>query len=194
MLMPDYLPTETRLLERLSANDSRAFEDIYNYYFPEVINFSLKYLGDRQAAEDITIETFVKLWDRRTAIAPDSNLRGLLYTIARNACLNHLRNEERLLRRHQELARLEEAAATAGDITTIRTDIYHRLYQEIALLPGKMPQIMQLSLKGLRNNEIADLTGISEKTVRNLKTEAIKQLRTKLLKQELLFLLILLAR
>ncbi|WP_178372115.1 RNA polymerase sigma factor [Chitinophaga jiangningensis] len=192
--MPDYLPTDMLILERLADNDRSAFEELYNYYFPEVINFSMKYLENRQAAEDITIETFVKLWNKRSTIAPGSNVRGLLFTIARNACLNHLRDEARLQRRHQELALLETTPAPSGDVTTIRTEIYNRLYQEIALLPGKMPQIMQLSLKGLKNTEIAEQTGIAEKTVRNLKTEAIKQLRTKLLKQELLYLLILLAR
>lgn len=185
---------EIILLRQLSDNDRRAFETVYNYYFLLVFSFSLKFVEDRQVAEDITLETFVKLWDKRSNLSTYSNISPLLYTIARNACLNHLRDEDRMNRRHQELARQQSGEQLSLEsFSTVREEIYQHLYLEIEKLPGKMAHIVQLSLKGFKNGEIADQTGISEKTVRNLKTEAIKQLRTKLLKNELLHLLIFLS-
>lgn len=193
--MSAYLPfDEIVLLRQLSDNDRGAFETVYNYYFLLVFSFSLKFVEDRQVAEDITLETFVKLWDKRSSLATGSNISALLYTIARNACLNHLRDEDRMNRRHQELARQQsDEQLSLESFNNVREEIYQHLYLEIGKLPGKMANIVQLSLKGFKNAEIADQTGISEKTVRNLKTEAIKQLRTKLLKNELLQLLVLLS-
>ncbi|HEY9256540.1 RNA polymerase sigma factor [Chitinophaga sp.] len=193
--MSAYLPfDEIVLLRQLSDNDKGAFETVYNYYFLLVFSFSLKFVEDRQVAEDITLETFVKLWDKRSSLSTYSNISPLLYTIARNACLNHLRDEDRMTRRHQELARQQSDEQLSLDsFSNIKEEIYQHLYLEIEKLPGKMANILQLSLKGFKNAEIAGQTGISEKTVRNLKTEAIKQLRTKLLKNELLHLLIFLS-
>lgn len=193
--MSAYLPfDEIVLLRQLSNNDRRAFETVYNYYFLLVFSFSLKFVEDRQVAEDITLETFVKLWDKRSNLTTYSNISPLLYTIARNACLNHLRDEDRMNRRHQELARQQsDEQLSLESFSDVREEIYRHLYLEIEKLPGKMANILQLSLKGFKNAEIAGQTGISEKTVRNLKTAAIKQLRTKLLKNELLHLLIFLS-
>lgn len=185
---------EIVLFRQLSDNDRKAFETVYNYYFLLVFSFSLKFVEDRQVAEDITLETFVKLWDKRSNLTTYSNISALLYTIARNACLNHLRDEDRMNRRHQELARQQSGEQLLLEsFSHVREEIYQHLYLEIEKLPGKMANIVQLSLKGFKNAEIAGQTGISEKTVRNLKTEAIKQLRTKLLKNELLHLLIFLS-
>lgn len=193
--MSAYLPIdEILLLRQLSDSDRGAFETVYNDYFLLVFSFSMKFVEDRQVAEDITLETFVKLWDKRSNLSAQSNISALLYTIARNACLNHLRNEDRMNRRHEELARQQShEQLELESFSTTREQIYQHLYLEIEKLPGKMANILRLSLKGLKNAEIAQQTGISEKTVRNLKTEAIKQLRTKLLKNELLHLVLLLS-
>jgi len=193
--MSAYLPfDEIVLLRQLSDSDRSAFETVYNYYFLLVFSFSQKFVEDRQVAEDITLETFAKLWDKRRSLATGSNISALLYTIARNACLNHLRDEDRMNRRHEELARQQSGEhVSLESFSDIREEIYQHLYLEIEKLPGKMANVLQLSLKGFKNAEIAGQTGISEKTVRNLKTEAIKQLRTKLLKSELLHLLIFLS-
>ncbi len=193
--MTAYLQTDELLIEKLSKDDRKAFEAVYNQYFLQVFHFSLKFVEDRQIAEDITLETFLKLWDKRSELPASSNLSAFLCTIARNACLNHLRDAERLHNRHQELARRQDNDHyTFETYADPRSEVYRHLYQEIEKLPGRMADILQLSLKGLKNAEIAEHTGISEKTVRNLKTAAIRQLRTRLLKNELLLLMLLISR
>lgn len=193
--MPFNLSTdETLLVEKLSRDDKTAFEAIYNQYFIQVYQFSFRFVGDRQAAEDIALETFEKLWDKRAGLEAGSRLGAWLYTIARNASLNYMRNEQRRSDQYRELASLTPAAAGFEDLADPRSEIYRRLYLEIEQLPGKMADVMLLSLKGRKNGEIALALGIAEKTVRNLKVEAIKQLRTTLLRNELLFLLLLLSR
>ena len=194
--MPFNLSTdETLLVEKLSRDDDRtAFEAIYNQYFIQVYHCAFRFVGDRQVAEDIALETFAKLWDKRAGLEAGSKLGAWLYTIARNASLNHMRNEQRRSDQYQELASLTPATAGLEDLTDPRSEIYRRLYLEIEQLPGKMGEVMLLSLKGRKNGEIALTLGIAEKTVRNLKTEAIKQLRASLLRNELLLLLLLLSR
>lgn len=185
---------ETQLLHKMSLGDRGAFEVIFHQYFIRVYNFSFRYVGDRQVAEDITLETFVKLWDKRAQLADGSRLGAYLFTIARNASLNYLRDEQKRAVQHHELAALTPATMTLDDFADPRSEIYRRLYLEIEQLPGKMATVMRLSLKGLKNGEIATEMGIAEKTVRNLKTAAVKQLKTVLLKKEWLLLLLLISR
>lgn len=185
---------EIQLIRNLSLGDRRAFEVVYNQYFIRIYNFSLRFVGDRQAAEDITLETFVKLWDKRADLADGSKLGAYLFTISRNASLNYLRDEQKRSLQHNELALLTPATSTFEEFADPRSEIYRRLYLEIEQLPGKMAAVMRLSLKGLKNGEIAAEMGLAEKTVRNLKAEAVKQLKTVLLKKELLLLLFLLSR
>lgn len=185
---------EIQLIRNLSLGDRRAFEVVYNQYFIRIYNFSLRFVGDRQAAEDVTLETFVKLWDKRADLADGSKLGAYLFTISRNASLNYLRDEQKRSLQHNELALLTPATSTFEEFADPRSEIYRRLYLEIERLPGKMAAVMRLSLKGLKNGEIAAEMGLAEKTVRNLKAEAVKQLKTVLLKKELLLLLFLLSR
>ncbi|WP_333863975.1 RNA polymerase sigma factor [Chitinophaga sp.] len=185
---------EIQLIHKLSLGDRRAFELIYNQYFIRIYNFSLRFVGDRQAAEDITLETFVKLWDKRADLTDNSRLGAYLFAISRNASLNYLRDEQKRSLQHNELALLTPASSTFEEFADPRSEIYRRLYLEIEQLPGKMAAVMRLSLKGLKNGEIAAEMGLAEKTVRNLKAEAVKQLKTVLLKKELLLLLFLLSR
>ncbi|WP_089893522.1 RNA polymerase sigma-70 factor [Chitinophaga arvensicola] len=182
-------------MERMSKDDRKAFETVYNRYFVQVYHLSMKFVADREAAEDITLETFVKLWDRRSAMESDSKIGPYLCTIARNACLNYLRDRQRMTARHQELALLESNNQLSFEaFADPESEIYRRLYLEIEQLPGKSAAVIKFSLQGMKNEEIARQLNINEKTVRNLKTAAIKQLRLTLLKVDFMLLLVLLSR
>ena len=69
------------------------FNALYRKYAPDVFRFALYLSGSRADAEDITSETFVRVW---TSAAPveAATVKGYLFTIARNLFLQELRKRK----------------------------------------------------------------------------------------------------
>ena len=65
-------------------------DELYRKYAPDVFRFALYLSGERSDAEDITSETFVRVWTSNTPIRP-ATVRGYLFTIARNLFLQNQR-------------------------------------------------------------------------------------------------------
>jgi RNA polymerase sigma-70 factor (ECF subfamily) len=173
--------------------DQKAYEEVYNQHYLSVFRFAKKFVDNRAAAEDITTDVFTKLWSKRVDFSETSGVRSFLFTATRNACLNYLRDEQRHTEIQEELAQLL-SPQTENDLLReqIKEKVYQYIQEEIEKLPAKMKTILQLHLQGIKNEEIGKKLDISEKTVRNLKTEAIKLLKIAVLNNELLLLLLLL--
>jgi len=71
-----------------------SFQDLYESYVSEVYRFSLWLTGDSQEAEDITSETFVRVWVHLGKIRTET-LKAYLFTISRNIHLGHRRKRKR---------------------------------------------------------------------------------------------------
>ncbi len=70
------------------------FADLYGRYAADVYRFALYLTGNRGDAEDITSETFVRVWTSRAPIRTET-VKGYLCTIARNLYLHSLRGRDR---------------------------------------------------------------------------------------------------
>ena len=70
------------------------FKKLYESYAADVYRFAFSLSGDGPEAEDITSETFIRAWARRSSIRTET-LKAYLFTIARNIYLSHLRKNAR---------------------------------------------------------------------------------------------------
>jgi len=70
------------------------FQDLYEAYSADVYRFAFWLAGDSSEAEDITSETFIRAWVKRSTIRTET-LRAYLFTIARNTFLERLRKAKR---------------------------------------------------------------------------------------------------
>lgn len=186
------MDSEAALLHGLSTGNEKAFEIIYNKYFVHVFGFANRFIPNRHAAEDIVLDSFVRLWEKRKEFTADTRLKPYLFTLVKNASLNYLRGMDREQLRYRKLeAELQQVMDFEDEKMGLEFDVFQSLYNEIERLPGKLPAVMELSLKGWKNHEIATQLGLKEKTVRNLKVEAIKLLKVKLIDKDLFLLLLL---
>jgi RNA polymerase sigma-70 factor, ECF subfamily len=81
---------------------SEDFHGLYRRYAPDVFRFALYLSGNRQDAEDITSETFVRAWTAPGSIRMET-VKGYLLTIARNLFLQGLRRRSRHVALSEEL-------------------------------------------------------------------------------------------
>lgn len=184
--MADHSFDDTFFL-RVAGGDKKAFEKVYNTYFISLFYYARRFVRDEKAAEDITLESFLKLWTHFREFTSISGIKAFLHTATRNACLNHLRSNLRRSASQRELAYLlvqdhEEALAEQQ----ITVNVYQAIFEEMENLPPQVRKVFYLSyIKGLSNQTIADLLQIQNQSVRNHKANALKLLRLALLQKDI---------
>jgi RNA polymerase sigma-70 factor (ECF subfamily) len=80
------------LLERFAAGDLEAFEVLFRQHQKEVYAWIVRIVRDTGIAEDLTVETFWRIYKHRDRFKPEGNFRAWARRIATNAALDHLRH------------------------------------------------------------------------------------------------------
>lgn len=180
------------LLARFIRGDAEAFNDIYTHNYLRVFQYARRFIPEREDAEDLTADTFVKLWERRAQFESLNNIEAFLHITVRNGCLDFLRRLRVKADKREELQR-RLIANLDGDFAReeILAAFMDLIYEEVKMLPPKMREIFLLSYKeGLKPAEIAERLNLSAQTVRNQKTNAVSLLRLALANKPLLLALL----
>jgi RNA polymerase sigma-70 factor (family 1) len=169
----------TQSILSLPAGDRSAFTTAYNQFYLLIYHFVKKFVEDTQAAEDITADSFIKLWRHADQSTEVQNVKAFLYTAARNACLDFLKTQRSHNQKEKEILYLtEQETRNEFDLADIRAEVLQYVYAEIEKLPEKCRQVFKLAyLEGMKVSEVAQHLNISEQTVANQKTKALKMLR-----------------
>ena len=167
--------------------DETSFERLYYTYAPRLCNYAHRFLRDRQMAEDLVQESFVKLWEKYMGRECESCI-PLLFMIVRNKCLERIKQLTR--KRGVEAIRHQQPECDemlyALDFGTDDRTLYHELEEEIRKvadsLPDRCREVFLMSrMDGMKNKEIAQALGISEKAVEKHITRALKEFKAHLI-------------
>ena len=82
---------DVKCMLEVKKGDRDAFEILMRKYYPRILNFAYRFLGNRQLAEDLTQDVFMKVYKSARRYRPRSKFHTWLYTIAKNSCLNEVR-------------------------------------------------------------------------------------------------------
>ena len=165
--------TDPELLVMLRMDDRAAFNKIFSRYWSKLYISAYKLLRDRQASEDIVQEVLLQLWVKRHEQLI-KNLNNYLYTAIRFQVFKLIRSQKVRVELFEEI----EHFGVDPEQALIALDINAQLEKHIAQLPEKCQQIFRLSRQDLLSNqEIADLLGISIKTVEAQLTIARRKLK-----------------
>jgi RNA polymerase sigma-70 factor, ECF subfamily len=139
------------------------FSTLYKKYAQDVFRFALYLSGDRSQAEDITSETFVRVWTASPGTIELTTVKGYLFTIARNLFLHGIRGKSRHVGlEHMGRAReLPDPGASPYDRAERKQELH-------AVLAGlqELPEIdraalLMRALDGMAYEEISRALGIS---------------------------------
>jgi RNA polymerase sigma-70 factor (ECF subfamily) len=158
-----------------------AFAAVYNMHYSRLYGFIKKLIDDREEAQDITAETFVKLWRLRANFNTAENIKAFLYITARNACMDYLRYRQRQTANRQQLGYVllqQEEFIPANNNDEIKGEVLKQIHNEIENLPTQCRRIFKMAwLEGKKNAAIATELELTEQTIRNQKARAVKILR-----------------
>tara|TARA_R110002050_G_scaffold187015_2_gene321424 strand:- start:92301 stop:92882 length:582 start_codon:yes stop_codon:yes gene_type:complete len=170
----------------ISFNEKEDFREIFREYFHPLYHLSRNYLENEDEAKEVVQESFVKLWQIRNEINADSNLRNFLFTLVKNNCLNILKRRQILLKHHEEIRKIEmhyqfESLSRMGEGFLEFKELKEKIDLAIRNLPEHCRFVFEMSrFEELKNREIAEKLGITQKTVEAHLTKALKILRIEL--------------
>lgn len=180
--------TNISFLDQLNARQYGAFKQLFKDYYQDLTYFSAKILKDPIAAEDITQEVFIRLWEKENHFDNLLSLKSYLYLSARNSCINYLKHHRIATEFENSLS--EETCEESTWNTIVESEIISILSEYIHQLPLECAKIMNLVMQGYNSTEISTLTGASSSTVRSQKQRGIMLLK-KMVSPELYALLVL---
>jgi RNA polymerase sigma-70 factor (ECF subfamily) len=174
------------LIDGLHRNDAAAIKQLYSQHYRSLCYYAEKLIHHKAEAEDIAVNSFIKLLNKRNGFDNLPDIKAFLYTATRNACFDFLRKEKTHEASHKEIMHLS-AVAEENDLDMINAEIMQAIYLEIENLPKQCGQVFKLIFfKGMHTAEIAAQMNISPKTVLNQKAKAVRMIRLALLKKGLL--------
>lgn len=184
---------DTEVVPLFNDGNEAAFRYLYDKFQAALFFRAYKILDSRQEAEDVTAESFVKLWHARSSFNSLAAIGSWLKITTRNAALDILKHRRIVAESKNQLmanAMTEEEEWTNSDLFA---EALREIHRQIELLPPKSRQIFKLRyIEGLRNEEIAQQLHIHNQSVRDHLSRALKFLRIAVLEKKNLFSFLLL--
>ena len=161
----------------IKNRDRDAFTRLYHKYHAYLYALALRYLKNREMAEDTVQHVFVKLWESTEAIKIEVNVKNYLYTMTKNYILNQIRDNKEVISLNyahaQEMKDEEDVVESMEKQYTLEI-----LRKGINNLPPQKKEVCLLKLEEDHTNQkIADKMGISIHTVKSHYQESLKMLR-----------------
>ncbi|MDE6451177.1 MAG: sigma-70 family RNA polymerase sigma factor, partial [Odoribacter sp.] len=82
------------IVSDIKSGDLRAFREFFDDYYVVLCVFAAHYLKDDELCKDVVQEVLMSYWERREDFEELYKVKGYLYTVTRNRCLNILRDEK----------------------------------------------------------------------------------------------------
>jgi len=170
--------TDSQVVQQFLDGNSRAFGELVARYDKRLINFVYRTVGDRERAQDLIQETFVRVFRHLHRFDQTKKFSTWVYTIAGNLAKNELRNRSRnplvLFQTIKKNWQADHRPLEWEDTKLRPDDLYRKRHlkelveNSVAQLPEHHRIVFVLrELQGKTYEEIADITGCNLGTVKS---------------------------
>jgi RNA polymerase sigma-70 factor (ECF subfamily) len=161
------------LMRRIGQGDAGAYRVLSERHLHAILRYATRLLHDATEAEDVTQETFLKLWTSADTWQPDAKLSTWLHRIAHNLCIDRLRRR----RGGEDETELVDETNRPSDLMA-RKQTAQGVEHALANLPARQrAAVVLVHYQGLGNPEAADVLGIGVEAVESLLSRARRSLR-----------------
>jgi RNA polymerase sigma-70 factor (ECF subfamily) len=169
---------DPELVARIRVGDEAAFQQLFDRYFPALATFAYRYTQSVDAAEDIVHDIFLSVWRRRAEWAPEKSVALYLFGAVHHLVLRHGRREARILPYSEELPYETNRENRSPDEDITYAELARAYERAIGNMPERMRMVYTLSREQRKTYaEIAEILGISVKTVETQMGRALARLR-----------------
>ena len=180
--------SDRELLCLLKADDELALAELVARKTRALIQVTARIVRDEEEARDVVQVAFLKIWEGRAKYDPRWSPNTWIYRIATNLAIDHWRSRKSRERGNEpfrlHLMRRAETRAL-HDLASLEESEVDAIFRELAAeLPDKQRTVFLLrEVEGLSSQEVAEIAGCEESTVRNHLFNARKVLRRELLRR-----------
>lgn len=155
------------LFERVVEGDEKAFRVFFETYSRRLFHLAYYYLNSRELAEEAVLDVFTVIWQKREKFSHIKEPEHYLYVSVKNQALHYIRRGYVQEKDSYSLYEVELVPDSDSPEKSLLDEEYRDLVQQaVDSLPPKCREVFRLVLSDrLKNREIAELMGISEKTV-----------------------------
>ena len=181
---------QTAIVRSLMPTGETSFEHLFKMHFRGLHAYAFTILKDEAMAEEIVQNVFFKVWEKRELLEIETSPKAYLYKAVYHDCLNYLKHKKVKSAHAMHVVRhgSDKIENTSGKL--MMGELKEKIQSALNELPEQCRTIFQMSrFEGMKYQEIADVMGLSIKTVENQMGKALKLMRVKLV--EFLPLLIL---
>lgn len=183
--------SDNELVSLIKNDNYAAFTTIYERYGKPLYLFIRSKLDGGEISKDVLQDLFVSLWEKRQTLVLEDSLKAYLYRAARYKIIDIYRKHATYRKYlHQLIEHFDEKPHSVMD-TVENKSRTQDLFEAINHLPDRMKEIFMLSrFEHLSTEQISTHLGLSQQTVKNQISEALKILRTVYVKLKLILLIL----
>jgi RNA polymerase sigma-70 factor, ECF subfamily len=160
---------DRNLVERFREGDADAFEELYERMHQRIYRFGLRWIGNREDAEDVTVQTFAEAHRSRARFLGQSSLETWLYRIA-------IHQVHRISRKRRQHVHLDEAHIDESAQIPLQCIELEQLLNKLS--ERQRGAFLLVKSEGLSYREAAEVLGRPMGTVQSDVHEASKKLRS----------------
>lgn len=171
----ELVETDSKLVERCLKGDARSWEALLNTYSGRIFNMAYRYTGRFDLSEELTQDVFVKIYENLRAFRPETgSLQNWMMRVGRNLIIDNYRatRKEKNVAGSEELEVLDFKVESAGGSSPFE-DLYSKERAEylmsglMELTPELREAVILRDIEGMAYQDIADLLGIPDGTVKS---------------------------
>jgi RNA polymerase sigma-70 factor, ECF subfamily len=174
------LLADENLISFVGKGDAEAFTTLYDRHSHAAFSLAYRVMGERQAAEDLVQDTFLKLWRSATSYRPErGGVRTWLLSIVRNGGIDQIRSQASR-RRTQETfeASAPRSQPSEAFAETLRNSQRNQVREALDTLPPEQLKILELAyFSGYTHVQISELVDVPLGTMKGRMRLGLKKMR-----------------
>jgi RNA polymerase sigma-70 factor (ECF subfamily) len=169
---------EKVLISKLKVADKSAFSTVFTAYYKDLVMFASRFTHDLNNAEEIVQDTFVRLWEEHESLKVSTSLKSYLLKMVQNKCIDWYRHKK-IMQTHNDFVKEGSPQFDYDtDSYILHSEMQEQIEAALKMLPEAISEVFRMSrYKGLKYHEIADLLGVSVRTIEVRIGKALHMLR-----------------
>lgn len=177
--------SEEAILQDCLNNDALAQKELYNRYSPRMLSVCYRFAHNREDAEDMLQEGFIKVFSQIHTFRNQGALEGWIRRIVVHTCINALKKNKKFSE-NVELIHASSVQVREDSIPSIVQA--KQLIECIRMLPMGYRTVLNLyAIEGYSHKEIGDMLDVEESTSRSQYTRAKQMLEDILVKRNIIY-------
>lgn len=164
---------ELDLLEKIKTGDSKAFEAFFTGFYPSLHSFANRYLNDDDISNDILQEAFIHFWEKKNIFSSLIGAKVYLFKYVRSKCFNYLKKANRQIYLTENI---QDNEIYYRDLI-IEEETLQFIRKTLSKLTDREQEVIEFTMDGLKNHDIAEKLSLSINSVKTLKKRAYKKMR-----------------